>query len=64
MESTPDPNADLVGQALRVEMPKAGVVDATILGSASWSSMYVELETEHGRTVRLASLVRRGRELG
>jgi hypothetical protein len=57
-----DPNADLSGYVFRVETSK-GVVDGTVIGSASWSSAYVELETEHGRTVRVAAQVRRRKEL-
>jgi hypothetical protein len=52
--STPDPNADLSGYVFPVDMPQ-GVVDGTVIGSASWISAYVELETEHGRTVRVAA---------
>jgi hypothetical protein len=60
--STPDLNADLVGLVLTVMTPR-GVVDGTVIGSAPWSSAYVELETEAGPTVRVAAQVRRWKEL-
>jgi hypothetical protein len=58
-----DPNADLVGHALLVEMPK-GLVEGTVTGSALWSSAYVVIETTLGLTVRVAAQVRRQKELG
>lgn len=63
MESTPDPNADLVGHVFLVEMPGHGLVEGTVLGSWPLGSLYVELETAHGRTVRVAAQARRSKEL-
>ncbi len=50
-----DPNQDLIG----LDIPGVGVVT----GTAAWSDgMYVAVEHGAGRTVRLASMVRRLRE--
>ena len=53
---SPDPNADLIGHTFPVD--RGGVT-----GTASWDSAYVEVQTEAGPTVRVASQVRRRREL-
>lgn len=52
------PNADLIGHTF----PALGGV-VTVTGSAPWNPAYVEVDTEAGPSVRVASQVRRGREI-
>jgi hypothetical protein len=57
---TPDPNSDLVGYRFPVDSGGEGVVTAT----ASWSEgVYVTVATPAGVTARVASQVRRRKEL-
>lgn len=53
-----DPNADLIG----LTFPVAGGV-LTVTGPVSWSDAYVAVDTPAGPSVRVASQVRRRREL-
>lgn len=55
---TPDPNEDLVG----FSWPLDGGV-ATVVGTARWSPLYVDVDTPAGPTVRVAAQVRRRKEL-
>lgn len=55
---TPDLNADLLGFAF----PVAGGV-ATVTGTASWSPVYVTVDTPAGPSCRVAAQVRRRKEL-
>lgn len=54
-----DPNADLIGHRFLVDTGEVGIVR----GSAPWSSLYVEIDTESGPTVRVATQVRREKGL-
>jgi hypothetical protein len=53
--TTTDPNADLIGLLVPIEGGHRGIV----LGSAPWDPTYVEVDTPHGATVRVAAQVRR-----
>lgn len=55
---TPDPNADLIGHSWPVD---DGVIAVT--GSAPWNASYVEVITSSGPSVRVATQVRRSKEL-
>ena len=57
--TTTDPNADLIGHTFPVDTGGVG----TVTGSAPWNPAYVVVVTEAGPTVRVASQVRRGKEL-
>lgn len=61
-----DPNEDLIGfkfQALVKTWTQTK--EWTVVGSASWSSNYVEIESEDGdKTVRPAGLVRQAKQRG
>ena len=56
---SPDPNADLIGFRFPVDTGGEGVV----IGSAPWNPAYVLVDTAAGPTARVASQVRRGKEL-
>jgi hypothetical protein len=59
VKSTHDPNADLVGLTFPAD---GGVI--TVKGSAEWNPAYVAVDTPAGPSVRVASQVRRRKELG
>lgn len=57
--TTTDPNADLIGLRFPVDTGGEGIVT----GTASWNEAYVTVATPTGATTRVASQVRRRKEL-